>query len=213
MHFLDPALNAYSEAHSSTEPAYLKELAGETRAKIRMPQMLSGHLQGRFLSMLSHLVQPKVVIDIGTFTGYSALCLAEGLAENGCVHTIDINKQLAPMVQRYITMARMQDRITTHIGEALSVIPSISGGIDMVFIDADKGNYCNYFDLVIDRVRPGGLIVADNVLWDGKVLGDEDVWDEETRGLVLYSRKVKSDQRVDPVLVPLRDGLMVARKK
>ncbi len=213
MHFIDPALDAYSEAHSSAEPAYLKELAGETRAKIRLPQMLSGHLQGRFLSLLSHLVHPKLVLDIGTFTGYSALCLAEGLAENGCVHTIDINKQLAPMVQRYIAMARMQNRITAHIGEALNIIPSISGTIDLVFIDADKGNYCNYFDLVIDRVRPGGLIVADNVLWDGKVLSDEGSWDDETRGLVQYSRKVKSDQRVEPVLVPLRDGLMVARKK
>lgn len=213
MQFLDPALDAYSEAHSTDEPSYLKELAGETRAKIRMPQMLSGHLQGRFLSLLSHLVQPSIVLDIGTFTGYSALCMAEGLKPGGVLHTFDINGQLTPMVKRYVGMARMDDRIITHIGEALNIIPTIAGTIDMVFIDADKGNYSNYFDLVIDRVRPGGLIVADNVLWSGKVLDEESMWDEETAGLVVYARKVKSDPRVEPVLVPLRDGLMVARKR
>ena len=213
MQFLDPALNAYSEAHSTSEPSYLKELADETHAKIRMPQMLSGHLQGRFLSLLSHLLQPTLILDIGTFTGYSALCMAEGLKPGGMLHTIDINSQLTPMVKRYIGMARMHDRITTHVGEALKIIPTIAGTIDMVFIDADKGNYSNYFDLVIDRVRPGGLIVADNVLWSGKVLHDEGTWDEETRGLVAYSRKVKNDPRVETVLVPLRDGLMVARRK
>ncbi|MEO8068798.1 MAG: O-methyltransferase [Flavobacteriales bacterium] len=213
MQFLDPALDAYSEKHSAPEPSYLNELAGETRAKIRMPQMLSGHLQGRFLSLLSHLVQPSVIVDIGTFTGYSALCMAEGLKPGGMLHTIDINSQLTPMVKRYIAMARMEDRITAHIGEALKVLPSIAGAIDMVFIDADKGNYAKYFDLVIDRVRPGGLIVADNVLWSGKVLEAESTWDEETTGLVAYVRKVRSDARVEPVLVPLRDGLMVARRK
>ncbi|MFZ1688682.1 MAG: O-methyltransferase [Flavobacteriales bacterium] len=213
MQFLDPALDAYSEAHSSDEPVYLKELGGETRAKVRMPQMLSGHLQGRFLSLLAHLVQPKLVIDIGTFTGYSALCMAEGLQPGGMLHTIDINGQLAPMVKRYVELARMGDRITAHIGEALKIIPSIPGPIDMVFIDADKGNYSNYFDLVIDRVRPGGLIVADNVLWSGKVLDEESKWDDETAGLVAYARKVKADPRMEVVLVPLRDGLMLARRK
>lgn len=213
MQFLPPALDAYSEAHSTDEPSYLKELAGETHAKVRMPQMLSGHLQGRFLSLLSHLAQPKLILDIGTFTGYSAMCMAEGLKPGGMLHTIDINSQLTPMVKRYIGMARMEDRITTHVGEALKIIPAIAGTIDMVFIDADKANYSNYFDLVIDRMRPGGLIVADNVLWSGKVLDDEGTWDEETHGLVAYSRKVKTDPRVDTVLVPLRDGLMVARRK
>lgn len=213
MHFLHPELEAYCERHSAAEPPYLKELAGETRAKVRMPIMLSGHLQGRFLSLLSSLVQPHKVLDIGTYTGYSALCFAEGLRPGGQVHTIDHNAQLAPMVQRYIRMAGMQDRITTYTGEALDIVPTIEGPFDLVFIDADKHNYCNYFDLVVERVRPGGLIVADNVLWDGKVLEDESTWAPETAGLVAYARKVKSDERVDPVMVPLRDGLLVAVRR
>ena len=213
MHFLDPALDAYSEAHSSTEPAYLKELAGETRAKIRMPQMLSGHLQGRFLSMLSHLVQPKVVIDIGTFTGYSALCLAEGLAEGGMLHTIDIDPNLPEMVDRYIGKAGMQDRITMHHRPALEVIPDLPAPFDLVFIDADKPNYPNYFNAVIEKVRPGGLIIADNLLWSGEVLKPKEKQDDQTRALVEYARRVNADPRVETVMVPLRDGLMVARRK
>lgn len=213
MHFLSPELEAYCERHSSAEPPHLKELAGETRAKVRMPIMLSGHLQGRFLSLLSTLVQPHKVLDIGTYTGYSALCFAEGLRPGGQVHTIDHNAQLAPMVQRYIRMAGMQDRITTYTGEAIDIIPTIEGAFDLVFIDADKHNYCNYFDLVVERVRPGGLIAADNVLWDGRVLEDESTWTPETAGLVAYAHKVKSDERVNPVMVPLRDGLLVAVRK
>lgn len=213
MHFLSPDLEAYCEQHSSAGPPHLKELAGETRAKVRMPVMLSGHLQGRFLSLLSSLVQPKKVLDIGTYTGYSAMCFAEGLRPGGMVHTIDHNGQLAPMVQRYIRMAGMQDRIASYTGEALDIIPTIDGTFDLVFIDADKHNYSNYFDLVVDRVRPGGLIIADNVLWDGKVLDDESTWTPETAGLVAYARKVGSDARVSPVMVPLRDGLFVAMRK
>lgn len=213
MHFLSPDLEAYCEQHSSAEPPHLKELAGETRAKVRMPVMLSGHLQGRFLGLLSSLVQPERVLDIGTYTGYSAMCFAEGLRPGGMVHTIDHNGQLAPMVQRYIRMAGMQDSITAYTGEALHIIPTIEGNFDLVFIDADKHNYSNYFDLVVDRVRPGGLIIADNVLWDGKVLDDESTWTPETTGLVAYARKVRSDARVSPVMVPLRDGLLIAMRK
>lgn len=212
MRFLDPVLDAYAEAHSSAEPAYLRELTMETRAHVESPQMLSGHLQGRFLSLLSHLVRPTVIVEVGTFTGYSALCLAEGLAAGGMLHTIDINKDLTPMVERFADKAGMADRITTHCGHGADVIPALPAPFDLVFIDADKENYPRYLDLVIDRVRAGGLIIADNVLWSGKVTAPEHTWDADTRGLVMYARAVKADPRLAEVLVPLRDGLLVARR-
>lgn len=211
MQFLDPALDAYCEAHSGKEPAYLQELAEETREKVHMPQMLSGHLQGRFLSLLSHLVQPKTIVEIGTFTGYSALCLAEGLADGGMLHTIDIDPYLPEMVHRYIEKAGMLDRITMHHRPALEVIPTLPAPFDLVFIDADKQNYPNYYDSVIARMRPGGLIIADNVLWSGDVLRPAKEHDDQTRALVEYARRVNSDPRVEPALVPLRDGLLIAR--
>jgi caffeoyl-CoA O-methyltransferase len=213
MKFLDPALDAYCETHSGEEPSYLKELTAETYAKVQMPMMLSGHLQGRFLSMLSKLVQPKTIVEIGTYTGYSALCLAEGLAEGGMLHTIDIDPYLPEMVHRYVEKAGMLDRITTHHRPALEVIPTLHAPFDLVFIDADKQNYPNYFDAVIDKVRAGGLIIADNVLWSGKVLLPKKEQDDATRALVEYAHKVKSDPRVEKVMVPLRDGLMVCRKR
>jgi caffeoyl-CoA O-methyltransferase len=211
MQFIDPVLESYASDHSNEEPAYLQELAAETRANVDLPQMLSGHLQGRFLSLMSKLLAPKVIVDIGTFTGYSAMCLAEGLAPGGIVHTIDINMDLAPMVDRYLRKAGLHDRVHQHLAPAIQVLPMIDGPIDLVFIDADKQNYSRYFDLVIDRLRPGGVIVADNVLWSGKVLEKEQ--DEETRGLAAYATKVKSDPRVENLLLPLRDGLLVSRKK
>ncbi len=213
MKFLDPALDAYCEAHSGIEPSYLKVLTAETRAKVEMPQMLSGHLQGRFLSMLSHLVKPKIIVEIGTYTGYSALCLAEGLAEGGMLHTIDIDPYLPEMVDRYIRMAGMQDRITMHHWPALEVIPDLPAPFDLVFIDADKPNYPNYFEAVIEKVGPGGLIIADNVLWSGDVLKPRSEQDDQTRALVEYARRVNADPRLETVMVPLRDGLLVARKK
>jgi predicted O-methyltransferase YrrM len=213
MHFIDPALDAYCESHSGREPSYLKELTAETQAKVEMPQMLSGHLQGRFLSMLSHLVKPKTIVEIGTFTGYSALCLVEGLADGGMLHTIDIDPNLPDMVKRHVLKAGMEDRITMHHRPALEVIPSLPAPFDLVFIDADKQNYPNYFDAVVDRMRPGGLIIADNVLWSGNVLQPTSEQDEQTRALVEFARRVHGDGRVEAVMVPLRDGLMVARKK
>ncbi len=213
MNFLDPALDAYCETHSGDEPSYLKELTAETFAKVQMPMMLSGHLQGRFLSMLSHLVKPKTIVEIGTYTGYSALCLAEGLAEGGMLHTIDIDPYLPEMVHRYVEKAGMLDRITMHHHAALEVIPTLPAPFDLVFIDADKQNYPNYFDAVIDKVRPGGLIIADNVLWSGKILLPEKEQDDATRALVEYARKVKSDPRVEQVMVPIRDGVLLSRKK
>ena len=213
MQFIDPALDAYCETHSGMEPAYLTELTAETQEKVHMPQMLSGHLQGRFLSMLSHLVKPKTIVEIGTFTGYSALCLAEGLAEGGMLHTIDIDPYLPEMVDRYIEKAGMQNRITMHHKPALEIIPTLPAPFDLVFIDADKHNYPNYFDAVIDKVRPGGLIIADNVLWSGEVLQPANEQDEQCKALVEYARRVHNDRRVEAVMVPLRDGLLVARKK
>ena len=212
MQFIDPALDAYCEANSGSEPSYLKELTAETHEKVHMPQMLSGHLQGRFLSMLSHLVQPKTIVEIGTFTGYSALCLAEGLAKGGMLHTIDIDPYLPEMVDRYITKAGMQDRITMHHRPALEIIPTLPAPFDLVFIDADKQNYPNYFDAVIDKVRPGGLIIADNVLWSGDVLKPQSEQDDQCKALVEYARRVNADPRLEKVMVPLRDGLLVARR-
>jgi predicted O-methyltransferase YrrM len=213
MHFLSPELEHYAELHSAPEPAYLRELAHETRTSVDMPMMLSGHLQGRFLSMISKLLAPRLVLDIGTFTGYSALCMAEGLVADGILHTIDIKTPLASLVDRYVRTAGFHQHIQQHVAPALDVIPRLEGTFDLVFIDADKQNYCAYFDLVVDRVRPGGLIIADNVLWSGKVLVPEEEQDGETRGLAKYAQKVKDDPRVDNILLPLRDGLLVSRRK
>lgn len=213
MHFLSPDLEAYAELNTSSEPSYLQELTVETKANVQLPQMLSGHMQGRFLSMLSKLISPQLILEIGTYTGYSALCLAEGLAPSGKLHTIDINTQLAGIVDRYTRKAGYHERIHQHLAAATEVIPTIEGTFDLVFIDADKPNYCNYFDLVIDRMRPGGLIIADNVLWSGRVLSPEREMDSETKGLHAYAAKAKADERVENVLLPIRDGLMVSRRK
>lgn len=213
MDIIAPALEQYANDHSGFEPAYLKELAAETRDKVNAPQMLSGHLQGRFLALLSKLVQPKLIIEVGTFTGYSALCLAEGLMPGGKLHTIDTNKELNEIRQRYFRKAGMEDRIEQHNGPAKLILKMIPGPYDLVFIDADKENYPNYYDRVIEKTRSGGLIIADNVLWSGRVLEDKDEWTPQTEALADYVTQVHLDPRVEPVLVPLRDGLMVARKK
>ncbi|MCW5900412.1 MAG: O-methyltransferase [Flavobacteriales bacterium] len=213
MDFLDPALERYAASRTEPEPEHLSALAAETRADVPMPQMLSGHLQGRLLSLFSGLLAPKLVLDIGTYTGYSALCLAEGLAEGGTVHTIDVDDGHTPMVRRYIEKAGLTERVVPHIGPATDVIPWIEGVFDLVFIDADKESYLRYFDLVVDRVRPGGLIIADNVLWSGKVLLPKKAQDAETRALAAYAAQVAKDPRVDSLLLPLRDGLLVSRRK
>lgn len=178
-----------------------------------MPRMLSGHLQGRVLSMLSHMISPQRILEIGTFTGYSALCLAEGMPVNGILYTIDVNEELETMVREYLGRSEMKERIKYHVGDAVDIIPSLHETWDLVFIDADKGNYSKYYDLVFDKVRKGGFIIADNVLWSGKVIQKNLDGDEDTKAIVDFNSKVMSDSRVENVLFPIRDGLMVVRKK
>jgi caffeoyl-CoA O-methyltransferase len=212
MDFLPENIEKYVDSHTREEPEILKKLGRETYAKVMMPRMLSGHLQGRFLKMICTMVNPLQVLEIGTFTGYSALCLAEGVKEGGMVHTIDINEELLPMVMRYIKEAGMENKIKTYTGNALDIIPTLNYTFDLVFIDADKENYVKYYELAIHKLRPGGFIVADNVLWSGKVTEPAHKADEETRALMAYNDMITRDHRVENVLVPIRDGLMVARK-
>lgn len=210
MDFLPEEIEKYVSEHTEIEPEILKALNHETWEKVLIPRMLSGYLQGRVLSMLSHMIGPKNILEIGTYTGYSAICFAEGLQEGGKIHTIDINEELESIVQRYIQKAGLQDTIVQHIGNAMDIIPNLSIPFDIVFIDADKTNYSNYYDLVIDKLSVGGYIIADNVLWSGKVVSSEK--DSDTQALVDYSKKIQHDERVQNVLFPIRDGLMIARK-
>lgn len=210
MDFLPENIAAYVEALTSPETEALAKLNRETHAKVLSPRMLSGHLQGQFLSMISHMIQPKTILEVGTFTGYSAICLAQGLQPGGVLHTIDINEELEDMVRGYFAQAGVQDRIQYHIGNALQIIPSLNETFDLVFIDADKINYANYYDLVFDKVRKGGYILADNVLWSGKVVNEKK--DKDTQAIDDYNHKIYNDPRVQCLLLPIRDGIMIARK-
>lgn len=213
MEFLDPAIEQYINDHISPESKILRSLNRETHQKILQPRMLSGHLQGRFISMLSNMIQPNRVLEIGTYTGYSALCFAEGLAENGHIDTIDRNEELEPIIQRYLDEAGLTKSITLHVGNALEIIKTLNHTYDIVFIDADKENYLNYYNAVFDKVPVGGYILADNVLWSGKVLNEEEIKnDVDTRGIVEYNDTIQKDERVENVLFPIRDGIMIARK-
>lgn len=211
MHFFPEAIEKYVEAHTKWPDAVLQELERETYAKIYMPQMVSGHVQGRFLSMISKLIQPMHVLEIGTFTGYSALCLSEGLKQGGTVYTMDVNEELETMVRSFIDKAGATEKVKYLIGNAVEIIPTMNVMFDLVFIDADKENYPRYYDLVFDKVRSGGVILADNVLWSGKVV--EENRDEETKALVAFSDKVQRDDRVENILLSIRDGAMMIRKK
>jgi predicted O-methyltransferase YrrM len=212
MELISHALSQYAEAHTSPESGVLAELNRETNAKILMPRMLSGHLQGQLLSMISHMIAPQYVLEIGTYTGYSAICLAAGLKANGCLHTIDINDELSSMVNHYVQQANLSGKIKTYSGNALDIIPQLNETFDLVFIDADKINYAAYYDLVFDKVKAGGYILADNVLWSGKVLDPESQMDNDTKAIVAFNKKVHDDKRVQHVLLPVRDGLMLMRK-
>lgn len=205
-------LNAYAEDMTTPESEALAALNRETNLKVEMPQMLSGHLQGAFLAMMSRMIRPRRILEIGTYTGYSAICLAQGLTEDGLIHTIDINEELADMQQRYWERAGVAEKIKAHIGKAAEVIPKLDESFDLVFIDADKQGYSAYYDLVIERVRPGGFIFADNVLYDGEVLFPEAERSKNGKAIQAFNEKMKADSRVSQVLVPLRDGLMIMQK-
>jgi len=211
MHFISPELELYVERHSENEPALLAALHRETYQKIMQPRMLSGHFQGRVLSMLSKLIRPVTILEIGTYTGYATLCLAEGMQENGSIDTIDINEELSSIQKKYFDLSPWKDQISQHLGNALEIIPTLGKSYDLVFIDADKDNYLNYFDMILPLMNKGGIILSDNVLWSGKVLETPDPRDLSTNVLLEYNKKLKEDPRVETVLLPIRDGLTVSR--
>lgn len=210
MEFLDENIIRYAEAHSARENGLLHRINRETHLSVLKPRMLSGHLQGRILSMISKMIKPKLILEIGTYTGYSALCLAEGLSKNGKLITIDINEELEDRVRSYFKDSEFVDRIDYRIGDAKKIIPTLKETIDLVFIDADKEGYPLYYDLVIDLVIEGGFILADNVLWSGRVLDVRP--DKDTMTIMEFNRKVSEDPRVEHVLMPIRDGIMLLRK-
>lgn len=210
MDFLPKEIDDYALGHTSPESDLLKKINRETHAEILMPRMVSGHLQGRFLSMVSHMIQPQVVLEIGTYTGYSAICLAEGLAPNGKLVTIDVNEELETRVRSYFSQAGLENRVDYLIGDAAKLIPTLVDQFDLVFIDADKENYSLYYDLVFEKVRLGGFILADNVLWSGKVVQSK--IDKDTKAVREFNRKVADDPRVTTMLLPLRDGIMLIKK-
>jgi predicted O-methyltransferase YrrM len=213
MEFIAPELLAYCEDHSSAEDELLQYVKRETFAKVLMPRMLSGHLQGKTLELLVKMLNPKTILEIGTYTGYSGICLARGLGKNGKLITLDINDELETMVRGFFEKSGLSSKIDYRLGNALDIIPTIDGNFDMVFIDADKANYIKYYELVVERVNPGGIILADNVLWSGKILVEEGKKiDKDTQVILDYNLMVQNDPRVENVLLPIRDGLMLARK-
>ena len=211
MHFISPELEDYVEQHSENEPELLKALNKETYQKILLPRMRSGHFQGRVLSMLSKLIRPVNILEIGTYTGYSALCLCEGMQENGTLHTIDIKEELVDFQRKHFDKSPWGKQIVQHLGEAVAIIPTLDLKFDLVFIDADKENYLNYFEMIVPRMNKGGIILSDNVLWSGKVLEPLNPKDISTKVLLEYNQKLKEDPRVETVLLPIRDGLTVSR--
>ncbi|WP_028892148.1 O-methyltransferase [Tenacibaculum sp. 47A_GOM-205m] len=211
MHFLPEKLDNYVVQHSQAEPKLLQELSRETWQKVLNPRMLSGAFQGRVLSMISKLVQPTSILEIGTYTGYSALCLAEGLAKGGMIHTIDKNEELEELQHKYFQKSEYRDQVTQYVGNAIDIIPTIDTKFDLVFIDADKSNYVNYFHLIIEKMNKGGIILSDNVLWSGKVIEELDPKDIDTKILLEYNRLLNEDSRLETVLLPIRDGLTISR--
>lgn len=213
MYFLPKAIDNYVVSHSEEEPELLQQLTRETYQKVLQPIMLSGPYQGRVLSMISKLVRPKSILELGTFTGYSTLCLAEGLEANGKLHTIDINEELVDFQRKYFDQSPYGAQIIQHTGNALEIIPQLDETFDLVFIDADKPNYSNYYHLIIDKLNKGGIILSDNVLWHGKVVEPLGEKDKSTKAVLDYNTLLKNDMRIETVLLPIRDGLTISRKK
>ncbi len=217
MEFIDRNIQQYAESFTGKEPDYLYELNRYTHSNVLKPRMLSGHLQGRFLSMISHLVQPEFVLDIGTYTGYSALCLAEGLKENGLLYTIDNNDEVLLVAEKFITIAGKQNSVKVVNGEAIESIKTLQNQVpywNIVWMDADKADYTHYYDACIDHVKPGGIIMADNVLWSGTILDEKALTsDIDTAALHAFNQKVMEDTRVETTLLPIRDGILMIRKK
>ncbi|HSM62584.1 MAG TPA: O-methyltransferase [Gillisia sp.] len=213
MHFLPEAIDNYATAHTQAEPDVLAQLTRETYQKILQPRMLSGHFQGRLLSILSKIVNPKTILELGTYTGYSAICLAEGLKENGELHTLDINEELQTIQNKYFELSGFRNNIHQHLGEALKILPNLDMKFDLIFMDADKPNYPAYFNLIIDKLNPGGILLTDNVLWSGKVVEPLKMDDESTRALLEYNTLVATDSRLETVMLPIRDGLSLSRRK
>ena len=213
MDFLNTNIAEYAEQHTEAEPQLLYQLNRKTNIEVINPRMIAGHFQGRLLSMLIHMIKPKTILEVGTYTGYSAICFAEGLAENGEIHTIDNNEELEPIQMAFFEKAGILDKVKRYVGDALEIIPEINHEFDVVFLDDDKANYCNYFEMVLPKLKTGGYLLADNVLWSGKILEEnpkkEDI---DTIGLKRFNKMVQDDPRVQNILLPIRDGLMVCRK-
>jgi caffeoyl-coA O-methyltransferase len=213
MHFLSEELENYAAQHTEDEPLLLQELNKRTHLNVLQPRMISGHFQGRFLSLLSKMVQPRTILEIGTYTGYATLCLAEGLHPEGVLHTIDIKEELTDLQREFFDRSGYGSQIVQHLGKAADIIPSLDTTFDLVFIDADKQNYAHYFDLVIEKMNRGGIILSDNVLWSGKVVEEVKHNDKHTQALMAYNQKIKDDPRVETVLLPIRDGITLSRVK
>lgn len=213
MHFIPEKLDDYVVNHSENEPELLQQLNRETNQKMLQPRMLSGHYQGRLLSMISKISNPKNILEIGTYTGYSALCLAEGMQPNGELHTLDIDEELLDFQKKYFDKSPYANQIHQHLGDALEIIAKLDVTFDLVFIDADKSNYLNYFYSIIDKLNPGGILLSDNVLWSGKVIEPINPEDIDTKTLIAYNALLKKDKRIETVLLPIRDGLTISRKK
>ncbi|WP_454988161.1 O-methyltransferase [Capnocytophaga leadbetteri] len=213
MHFLSEELENYAAQHTEDEPLLLQQLNKRTHLNVLQPRMISGHFQGRFLSLLSKMVQPRTILEIGTYTGYATLCLAEGLHPEGVLHTIDIKEELTDLQREFFDRSGYGSQIVQHLGKAADIIPSLDTTFDLVFIDADKQNYAHYFDLVIEKMNRGGLILSDNVLWSGKVVEEVKHNDKHTQALMAYNQKIKDDPRVETVLLPIRDGITLSRVK
>jgi predicted O-methyltransferase YrrM len=211
MHFIPDEIDIYALTHTDNEPKLLKDLVRETYQKVLNPRMLSGHFQGRLLSMISKIKQPKTILEIGTYTGYSTLCLAEGLSKKGTIYTIDKNEELSSFSQKYFDKSKFKENITSLIGDAINIIPTINVKFDLVFIDADKPNYINYYNLIIGKMNSGGIILSDNVLWSGKVIQKLDPKDISTKILLQYNKILKEDSRIETILLPIRDGLSISR--